>query len=112
RAIRERSGFEHSLRYFSNPDQIRRTVFFCRTGGGNLIGWDPTDIRDERRRECGIYEWGRQETMTKLAESFSRFIDEVCLSPENLDIPGWDYDELGTRRMFDPCCDLSGRQET
>ena len=82
-------------------------MFFCRSGTGDLIGWDPTDLQDRRQREYGIYEWGRGDTSRKLADSFPQFIEEVCLSEANLHPPSWDFKELGTRRTFFPAYDVS-----
>jgi hypothetical protein len=91
-----------------DPERIRRLVFFCREQGGDLIGWDPEDVRDPRGREYGVFRYGRANTAEELADSFAGFVERVCLAGENINIPGRDA-SLGTRRSFDPAVDLSGQ---
>lgn len=95
------------LSFFSDPEKIQRLVYFCATGTGNIIGWDPQDIREARQYDYGIYELGRSETLEFLADSFRAFIEEVCLSEANLHPPGWNEERHGSRRGFDPAWDNS-----
>jgi hypothetical protein len=97
----------------ADPTQARRVVFFCALGGGDLVGWDPEDIRDRRRREYGIYSWGRKVALEFVAGSFTEFIADVCFSEANLRIPpGYKEEELGTRREFIPAVDLAAMNPT
>ncbi len=94
------------LRQFKNPAQVQRLVFFCRPGDGDLVGWDPEDVRDRRRHEYGIYGWGREDALGFVAASFTEFIEDICLSEANLLLTPEQVAELGTRREFLPECDL------
>ena len=94
------------LRQFKDPAQVQRLVFFCRPGNGDLVGWDPEDVRDKRWHEYGIYEWGRGDALGFVAGSFTEFIEGVCLSEANLRLTPEQEAELGTRREFLPEYDL------
>lgn len=105
--IKETLAKKHGYQQLDDPTQARRVIFFCRVGGGNLVGWDPVDVRDRRWREYGIYEWGRDVALKCVAGSFTEFIDDVCFSKANSRIPsGYTQEELGTRREFIPAIDL------
>jgi len=97
-----------TLKRFSDPERIQRLVFFCRTGEGDLIGWDPSDVQNAPTREYGIYCWGRANAAKLIAKSFDQFINSVCLSEKNLNPRGWDEAELGPRRNFRPEYDILG----
>jgi hypothetical protein len=97
------------LRQFKDPAQVRRVVFFCRPGDGDLVGWDPEDVRDKQWHEYGIYEWGREEALGFVAASFTEFIEDVCLSAASLRLAPKQVAELGTRREFLPEYDLKGQ---
>ncbi len=94
------------LRQFKDPAQAQRLVFFCRPGDGDLVGWDPEDVRDRRWHEYGTYEWGRGDALGFVAASFTEFIENVCLSEANLRLTPEQVAELGTRREFLPEYDL------
>jgi hypothetical protein len=105
--IKDTLAKKQGYQQLTDPTQARRVIFFCGVGGGNLVGWDPADVRDRRWREYGIYEWGRDVALKCVARSFTEFIDDVCFSKANLQMPsGYSREELGTRREFIPACDL------
>jgi hypothetical protein len=90
----------------ADPDQVVRMLYFCRTGSGEAIGWDPLDVQDCISMEYGIYLLARDDrSLRKLADSYEDFIEDVCLGNENINIPGWDEGELGPRRSFEPVCE-------
>jgi hypothetical protein len=88
--------------------RLKRMIFFCRTDEAEWIGWDTEDVRDRKKHEYGIYTTTRHREVKELADSFEDFILNVCLSKSNLNIPGWDVEELGPRNIFDPAGDISG----
>jgi hypothetical protein len=99
---------EGFLELYDTAEQVSRLVFFCETYRA-WVGWDPAEVSDAQRREYGVYAWGgRDGTLTKLADSFPQFVEEVCLGPAP---PDWDDERFGTRRRFDPCCDQLGLEE-
>jgi hypothetical protein len=77
-----------------------------------LVGWDPADIQDGRGREYGIYEWGRGDALRYVAGSFTEFIEDVCLSEDNLRLTPEQVAELGTRREFLPEYDLGAARSS
>jgi len=95
-------NFETFIESFCrDPEQVRRMVFFCGTGYGDWVGWDPEDVQDLVGREYGIYQWhGKQPS--KVADSFAQFVEVFCLAR-----PGLDAKRLRERRLFDPDVDLS-----
>jgi hypothetical protein len=96
---------EGFLELYSTGEQVLRLVLFCEAYRA-WIGWDPAEMSDAQRREYGIYAWGgRDGTLTKLADSFPQFVEEVCLGPGP---PNWDHARFGKRRRFDPCYERSG----
>jgi hypothetical protein len=90
------------LRLKEDVDRAVRMIFFCRTGAGESVGWDPLDVQDPDNQEYGIYLFTRTPSVVTLACTFEEFIENVCLGDVNLNIPGWDVEECGPRRAFDP----------
>jgi len=100
------------LEQYKDGQRLFRAVVFCRTGTGDLICWDPADVRDGRQREYGIYQLARKDFVEPLAVTFPEFIEDVCLSEANLHPRHWDDKEFGTRRAFFPeydTTDLDGQ---
>lgn len=64
----------------SDPQQFRRLVFFGRTSGADVYGWDPQDVRDPAGPEYGIYEAPRHDpVVVNVAGSFPEFVEKFCL---------------------------------
>jgi hypothetical protein len=58
-----------------------RIFYFCETIFGDLIGWDPKDVRDAATHEYGIYICVHEfETCDFLVGTFREFINKTCLS--------------------------------
>jgi len=66
-------------KYFSGDGgQISRLVYFAETSIGELIGWDPCDVRSNDSLEYGIYILPREsDHLTLFVESFASFVQEV-----------------------------------
>jgi hypothetical protein len=65
---------------YPGDKQMARLWFFCKTAGADMIGWDPTDIRDATACEYGIYIKVHEATRCELlSTNFKEFIHEVCL---------------------------------
>ena len=63
----------------SSDERVGRLIYFCDTIYSDFIGWDPTDVRDSKSRELGIYicvhERDRADFLT---DSFDKFINDFC----------------------------------
>lgn len=65
---------------YTDAERARRLVFFASSGGGDLIGWDPKDIRDQETQECGIHViFHGDDHTTPLSNSYDDFVDQVWL---------------------------------
>jgi hypothetical protein len=61
--------------------QARRLIYFADNSAGDLVGWDPEDVRECDRAEYGIYSVLREEGAARcVAETFEEFIMQVCLA--------------------------------
>jgi hypothetical protein len=60
--------------------QARRLVYFADNSAGDVVGWDPDDLRDEQAVEYGIYVVRREDGgATPVAGTFAAFIERECL---------------------------------
>lgn len=68
-------------RYFpADAERILRLIYFATNANGELVGWDPLDIRDEQKMEYGVYIKIQEfNCLSLLSDSFSAFVHEVCL---------------------------------
>lgn len=69
-------------RLFDNvrDDRVKRLTYFCETIWSDLVGWDPSDIRDATGQEYGIYICiHERDTCDYLTDSFDTFINQICL---------------------------------
>lgn len=94
---------------YKDEPLIRRLVVFSKTIGGDIIGWDPQDVRDEAAREYGIYYWPYGcKDVSLIATSFKSFIKEFCLGVGYFRFwkmkPEWDLDD--EQQSFRPDEDL------
>jgi len=101
-AQRKAAGSSRHLPNPSDADQLQAMVFFCETSNGEIIGWNRLEVENESQHEYGIYLWNRDLRLVKIADAFQDFGEDVCLSEENIKLPGWDEEECGPRRIFDP----------
>ena len=90
-------------------EQHARLMVFCDTIGGDLIGWDPEDVRHRDNREYGIYFWPHNYREASLiATSFDVFIRDFCLGVGYFRFwkmePEWDLDD--EQQSFSPASDL------
>jgi uncharacterized protein (TIGR02996 family) len=87
--------WEHG--YESNQGQLlRRIIYFSNTIGGELIGWDPSAVRDSGESEYAIFHIERTYEAVEIASSFPEFISEICLGGKLGDFiggSGWDDPE-------------------
>jgi hypothetical protein len=68
---------------------VDRMIPFADTIGGDVIVWDPKDVRDERNYEFGIYVLPNDAySIVGIATSFLEFIEQVCLGPKFAKIAG------------------------
>lgn len=88
---------------YGDPERIRRLVFFATSFTGDIFGWDPADVTDERAPEYAI--WGlprHQNALVRVAATFPEFVDGVLRGTVPTDM-GY---EFGTteeeRREFIP----------
>lgn len=85
-------GDEDLAAWYGRPDFIRRSINFADSFGGDIIVWDPADLRDARSNEYGIYAlphgW---EKGIELAGSFQEFIKHVCLGGKWNELFGGNY---------------------
>jgi hypothetical protein len=89
---------KHALKKYSSPERALRMLYFCRSSAGDLIGWDVTEISNPKTHDYSIYVLSGPGSPKKLVDSFSEFINDVCLGKDNVNISG----------SFDPASDLSG----
>jgi len=86
-----------------DPDRARRLRPFCRTHGGETIGWDPEEVTDPDRHECAVYQLERDFTLTRLAPSFRGFVEDYIYGPGyEARVGGWKERTFGPRRKFTP----------
>ncbi len=65
---------ELALRFPGNK-QIPRLIHFCSTYMGDLIGWDPLDVRDAKKHDYAIYGLPRNDDLlVEVAPSFREFV--------------------------------------
>lgn len=93
------------LQYYEDQERISRLVFFASTDGGEIIGWDPLDVRDRGNCEYGIYIiLNDRKAPELLAKSFTEFVHDVCLGNGYFrffsDETEWNEDERGSQRVF------------
>lgn len=90
--------------YYDDQERISRLLFFASTDGGEIIGWDPLDVRDKGSCEYGIYILlNDRKSPELLAESFTSFVHDVCLGNGYFrfftEETEWD-DTMGSQRVF------------
>ena len=91
--------------------RIHKLVYFCATTYGNIIGWDPGDPRDSRKKEYGIYESLRgEESLKYLAASFPEFVEQICFGPPDCWEEEWDNQHPSVR-VFEPAWEFADHQE-
>lgn len=75
-----RQSFEAT---YGNRKFLQRMVPFGNTIGGDVIVWDPEDIRSAREHEYGVWVLlDDSREITELADSFADFIVNVCLGSD------------------------------
>ena len=90
---------------FQDIERIRSCVFFADNTGGEIIGWDPGDLRNGSSYEYGIYILIRHvKQPTLLAVDFSSFITDVCFGTRYGQIvdPGGEDGEYLPPKNFRP----------
>lgn len=91
---------------YPGNSRLARMWYFCKTTGGDLIGWDPDEVSDVSRREYRIYiKVHERSTAEPLCENFDEFVGDVCFGTVLDRILGIDPDLSRTFvRRFRPAC--------
>jgi len=83
---------EALIEVYDDEEFINRMLPFGSTIGGDLIVWDPDDVRDKRKQEYGVYILPDDQTkIVYLASSFQEFVEKVCLGDGFCVIAGPDW---------------------
>jgi hypothetical protein len=75
--------------YNRDKERVSRLICFADSIIGEVIAWDPLDIRDEGTREYGIFVIIREDDCaTFLSSSFPAFIRDVCYGTRYFELFG------------------------
>jgi SMI1/KNR4 family protein SUKH-1 len=67
---------------YASAEVIPHLLFFAATIGGEKYAWNTLDIRDRAHNEYGILFFPKSRQGRVVANSFTDFIEDVCLSQD------------------------------
>jgi SUKH superfamily protein len=68
---------------YTQPEALQQLFFFAATIGGEMFAWKLDEITDKKRNEYAIYFLPRVPPMVFSAQSYSSFVQDICLGEEN-----------------------------
>lgn len=78
--VRDPAVREAFIEAYKDVDFLDRMIPFSNSIGGDIIAWDPDDVRDSVNSEYGIYILPDDlDQIVELASSFKEYIENVCL---------------------------------